>query len=97
MKDIPLCNLKTCKYYQDGNCTNKDEYYLCNYTVAKLLKFKVFCETEWIDNALPKNAGMYRILLLDTANDIILESTANFNGNEFIYNDYCNIIAWKKL
>ena len=33
--DLPLCNLKTCRYCFDGNCTDKIKYEQCNYTLAK--------------------------------------------------------------
>jgi len=29
--DLPCCNLKTCIYCQDHNCTNKQIYSTCNY------------------------------------------------------------------
>ena len=33
--DLPLCNLKTCRYSFDGNCTRKDKYAWCEHTLAK--------------------------------------------------------------
>ncbi len=33
--DLPLCNLKTCRYSFDGNCTDKIKYEQCEYTLAK--------------------------------------------------------------
>ena len=33
--ELPLCNLKTCRYYSDGNCLNKDIYANCKYTWSK--------------------------------------------------------------
>lgn len=33
--DLPLCNLKTCRYSFDGNCTDKIKYEECEYTLAK--------------------------------------------------------------
>lgn len=34
--DLPLCNLKTCRYCFDGNCTDKIKYEQCEYTLAKI-------------------------------------------------------------
>ena len=33
--DLPLCNLKTCRYCFDGNCTDKIKYEQCEYTLTK--------------------------------------------------------------
>lgn len=29
--DLPGCDLKSCRYYQDHSCTNKNEFNSCNY------------------------------------------------------------------
>lgn len=33
--DLPFCNLKTCKYCADGNCTDKNRYNGCDYARLK--------------------------------------------------------------
>lgn len=45
--DLPLCDLKKCKYNFDHNCINKVEYKRCNYQIQKeelekLQKFKEY-------------------------------------------------------
>ena len=34
--DLPQCNLKTCLYSFDGNCTNKNRYETCEYQLNKI-------------------------------------------------------------
>ena len=34
--DLPQCNLKTCLYSFDGNCTNKNRYEACEYQLDKV-------------------------------------------------------------
>lgn len=33
--DLPTCNLKTCRYCFDHNCTNKIEYDRCEYQLLR--------------------------------------------------------------
>jgi hypothetical protein len=33
--DLPQCNLKTCRYCFDHNCTNKIEYDRCEYQLLR--------------------------------------------------------------
>ena len=33
--ELPTCGFKNCKYYFDGNCTNKIEYHKCEYGFLK--------------------------------------------------------------
>lgn len=33
--DLLFCNLKTCRYCSDGNCTETNKYSTCDYTIAK--------------------------------------------------------------
>ncbi len=33
--ELPQCDLKTCRYYSDGNCLNKTMYAECKYTWSK--------------------------------------------------------------
>lgn len=94
---LPLCNLKTCQYNKAGQCVKEKEYYNCPHTIAKLVMFKNLCENLWIDNTCPDECGYYKVLVLDTANDIVIETDANYDGTKFILPDYINLIAWKHL
>ena len=45
--DLPLCDMKKCRYNFDCNCRNKVEYERCNYQIQKekfekLKKFKEY-------------------------------------------------------
>ena len=42
--DLPQCNLKTCRYCFDHNCTNKIEYDRCEY--QRLRSYMYFVENE---------------------------------------------------
>ena len=42
--ELPLCNLKTCRYCFDGNCIEKIMYEQCEYTLAKQER----PQSEWI-------------------------------------------------
>lgn len=33
--NLPQCDLKTCRFFSDGNCLYRNEYEKCNYTMAK--------------------------------------------------------------
>ena len=42
--DLPQCNLKTCRYCFDHNCTNKMQYEVCEY--QRLRSYMYFMENE---------------------------------------------------
>ena len=36
--DLPLCNLQSCRYCFDGNCTKKSEHERCEYRMFSELR-----------------------------------------------------------
>lgn len=39
--DLPQCNLKTCRYCFDGNCTNKVKYEICEYAFLRKVGYEI--------------------------------------------------------
>lgn len=44
--DLPCCNLKTCRYCFDGNCTDEIKYEQCEYTNAKEMVEMMICKKD---------------------------------------------------
>ena len=44
--DLPLCNLKTCRYSSDCNCIDKNRYNSCEYAYAESENYKLKDENE---------------------------------------------------
>jgi len=79
--DLPLCNLKTCRYCFDGNCSNKNKHDVCEYAFLKSSKDRIveklenasymtectFDEDGWSNN------DNYEVVLLDKAIEIVKE------------------------
>lgn len=40
--DLPFCNLKTCRYCFDGNCTEKNRYNGCDYARLKDAEYGIW-------------------------------------------------------
>ena len=59
--DLPSCSLKTCKYYFDGNCTDKNKYDVCEYT--EMVKAKSELE-KFIDELNQPINSLYDAALL---------------------------------
>lgn len=44
--DLPFCNLKSCRYCADGNCTKQSEHESCVYTRLKDLELSELVEAS---------------------------------------------------
>lgn len=76
--DLPLCNLKNCRYSFDGNCTRKDKYDWCEYTLAKKNAFKALAETLKSKSQLVAPsvyAIPYRAVAVEDIDKIVKEMT----------------------
>lgn len=52
--DLPQCNLKTCRYSSDGNCTDKNRFGTCEYSCVKQENTKLKVENERLKELMPK-------------------------------------------
>lgn len=77
--DLPLCNLKTCRYCFDGNCSNKNKHDACEYAFLKSSKERILERLEEVSHEYttkPSDLGFVtksRKLYLNDAIEIVKE------------------------
>lgn len=92
--DLSSCNLKTCRFCQDGNCTDKNKHISCDFTLLKAFKEKVL--ESWIDNRFPSEIGDYHVLMIDQWTNKLFNSVLKWNGKEFEHGKGNIVVGWRE-
>lgn len=91
--DLPGCDLKTCRFCQDHNCTDNNRYENCEYAIARVFKERAMKGYECY--SFPEKAGDYRALMVTLRTSEVYTAIVKYDGSEFKYEPGDILIGWK--
>ena len=92
--DLPMCDMKDCRHYLDGNCSIKNRFLTCNYTMKRFQLEN--SNGNWNTYSFPKMNGFYKCLLLDSNTLTTTIENIEYKNNEFYFNIKEKVfLGWK--